>query len=670
ELGSRLIPSLPQYLPSALKHLHAVVSKYKSANADDLALMISALSAMQAIVENMSAFLAPSLPPLFACLFNPSLRVPASTDDGNMDDSSSSSSSDDVSDAGSADSTSPAKRSKKPGSGDGNIVLLREQANKLVDDVLLALAKNIPARQLIPAQFTFYQKEASKLGTAILVPFVDFVGKTGGLLQSNTLIQFYKPLFKLFLSVFDLARNPAIPLSDIELLEQATLDAFMRFVVKLNENLFKPLFLSFVDWATAEPSALPAPQNLGGWISSASASPVAKSRHGRKDDKRARQQNALEARLRVFYRVLNVLFDKLKSILTPYYSSVIDTTVAQLDRFGIAHDTIEAQEEEDRMEKPVPSALWCAVVESIHQSALHDTSGFWSDAMFKKVLRPLANQLPNTKALRREVAMPGEQEYEQYIERVRKYLAPAVSQLSVAVGDDAMWKQLNQAVMLRSRSDEPAVRVGSLLVLQALYERLGEEYLILLPETIPYLAELLEDDDSRVERATQETIKVIESYLGESMGAKSEETTQKLTVWQKAFLRDEDWKKDELREVVFWLIEAFSAALGLCFGVLGLHGLLCFIVYFASVVAVPSVYFTAFLGVDEQDYGGKMEILGDSVGAGAATFVLAWIGSYTVLYDMSNASNSGSDDPLHITLVKYESGLGVPGIMPPKLSST
>ncbi|KAJ2546419.1 hypothetical protein EV175_005611, partial [Coemansia sp. RSA 1933] len=115
------------------------------------------------------------------------------------------------------------------------------------------------------------------------------------------------------------------------------------------------------------------------------------------------------------------------------------------------------------------------------------------------------------------------------------------------------------------------------------------------------------------------------------MGAKSPETTQKLTVWQKAFLRDEDWKKDELREVVFWLVEAFAAILGLVFGVFGLHGLPGFIIFFASVVAVPSVYYTAFLGVDEQDYGGKMEILGDSIGAGAATFVLAWIGSFTVL---------------------------------------
>ncbi|KAJ2754359.1 hypothetical protein H4S06_003591 [Coemansia sp. BCRC 34490] len=37
---------------------------------------------------------------------------------------------------------------------------------------------------------------------------------------------------------------------------------------------------------------------------------------------------------------------------------------------------------------------------------------------------------------------------------------------------------------------------------------------------------------------------------------------------------------------------------------------------------------------------------------------------------MSTTGSSNNSDPLHITLVKYESGLGVPGIMPPKLSST
>ncbi|KAJ2495782.1 snoRNA-binding rRNA-processing protein utp10, partial [Coemansia sp. RSA 2052] len=463
ELGSRLIPTLPQYLPQVLKHLHGVVGRYAEASADELTLMIAALSAMQAIVENMASFLAPTLAPLFSCLLNPAIRY-----------------------------SNDADTSEDEG-GAAAIVVLRKQASKLSDDVLAAVAKCIPPRQLLPAQFAFYQKEASRQGAAVIVPFIGFVGRTASNLQRNQLLQFYKPLFKFFLSAFDVARNPTLLLADVEIIEQATLDAFMRFVVKLNENLFKPLFLSFLEWATAD--IVDTAKHLA-------------------DE--ARLQSAAETRLRVFYRALNVLFDKLKSILTPYYAHVLDTTVEVLNRFAVARASIELQEEADRKVIPAPSALWHAVVESIYQSALHDTTDFWKEDTFKRVFRPLANQLPNTKTAANGGGN-GDQAAAVYVERVRKCLAPAVSQLAAAAGNDALWKMINQEVMLKSRSDVPVVRVASLLVLQAFYEKLGEEFLILLPETIPYLAELLEDDNGLVERATQETVKVIESHLGESL---------------------------------------------------------------------------------------------------------------------------------------------------------
>ncbi|KAJ2702680.1 snoRNA-binding rRNA-processing protein utp10, partial [Coemansia spiralis] len=107
--------------------------------------------------------------------------------------------------------------------------------------------------------------------------------------------------------------------------------------------------------------------------------------------------------------------------------------------------------------------------------------------------------------------------YEAYTARIRDCLAPAASHLAAAAGNDVMWKILNQDVMLRARSDYAPVREATLIVLQAFYDRLGEEFLILLPETIPFLAELLEDDDKRVERATHDTIKAIEAHLGESL---------------------------------------------------------------------------------------------------------------------------------------------------------
>ncbi|KAJ1723749.1 hypothetical protein LPJ53_001917 [Coemansia erecta] len=104
------------------------------------------------------------------------------------------------------------------------------------------------------------------------------------------------------------------------------------------------------------------------------------------------------------------------------------------------------------------------------------------------------------------------------------------------------------------------------------------------------------------------------------------------TLWQKALTRDLEWRKDELRDVVFWIIAAFSLALGTLFGLIGLQGLPCFIAFFAGVVLVPSFYWTSFLGVDDEDFGGKMEVLGDSIGTGAAIFVLSWVGMFTLLH--------------------------------------
>ncbi|KAJ2712652.1 hypothetical protein H4R19_002647 [Coemansia spiralis] len=100
----------------------------------------------------------------------------------------------------------------------------------------------------------------------------------------------------------------------------------------------------------------------------------------------------------------------------------------------------------------------------------------------------------------------------------------------------------------------------------------------------------------------------------------------------RAFMCDEDWRKDELRTVVFWFIAAGSLGLGCFFGLLGLRGFPCLAAYGAALVAGPPAYWTGFLGVDENDFGGKMEILNDSIGSGAAVFILAWTGVFTALH--------------------------------------
>lgn len=80
-----------------------------------------------------------------------------------------------------------------------------------------------------------------------------------------------------------------------------------------------------------------------------------------------------------------------------------------------------------------------------------------------------------------------------------------------------MWKPLNHSILLLSRHASPHVRWASVRLVSALCARVGLPWLGLLPETLPFVAELMEDERVEVERACQALIKQIEQLSGESM---------------------------------------------------------------------------------------------------------------------------------------------------------
>jgi len=60
-------------------------------------------------------------------------------------------------------------------------------------------------------------------------------------------------------------------------------------------------------------------------------------------------------------------------------------------------------------------------------------------------------------------------------------------------------------------------RLRAVAAVEGLVGRMREEYLLLLPETIPFVAELLEDPDHHVRVITQRLIKTLEELSGESL---------------------------------------------------------------------------------------------------------------------------------------------------------
>eukprot|EP00537_Pseudo-nitzschia_pungens_P009892 CAMPEP_0172381836 /NCGR_PEP_ID=MMETSP1060-20121228/71153_1 /TAXON_ID=37318 /ORGANISM="Pseudo-nitzschia pungens, Strain cf. cingulata" /LENGTH=2325 /DNA_ID=CAMNT_0013109625 /DNA_START=9 /DNA_END=6986 /DNA_ORIENTATION=+ len=90
--------------------------------------------------------------------------------------------------------------------------------------------------------------------------------------------------------------------------------------------------------------------------------------------------------------------------------------------------------------------------------------------------------------------------------------------LATAAGDEQLWKPLNHSV-LQACSDEnrPEVRKAGVTCLLSLINSIGEEYMVLIPECLPILSELLEDSDEEIAGIAQECISQSEELLGESL---------------------------------------------------------------------------------------------------------------------------------------------------------
>ena len=96
-------------------------------------------------------------------------------------------------------------------------------------------------------------------------------------------------------------------------------------------------------------------------------------------------------------------------------------------------------------------------------------------------------------------------------------LIPAITELAAATDSATHHKEMNAVILKCMRSDRAAVRLAAVQSERALAERLGEGWLALLPEMLPFISEALEDDDEAVEKEVQRWVVGIEGILGESL---------------------------------------------------------------------------------------------------------------------------------------------------------
>lgn len=244
----------------------------------------------------------------------------------------------------------------------------------------------------------------------------------------------------------------------IHSIEGAIHQCAVAYVMKLNDKSFRPLFASLVRWAATGEGA------------------YAKSNE--------------VVRLTAFFRFFRKMQESLRSIVTMYFSYLLDPTVSVLNRFA------SGELEEVNLRR--------LVLHSLTSAFKYDQDDYWSNQLrFETILEPLFAQLGNIE------------------ESIGKYLMKALAAFVTSVSSDDYNDKLVQCLVQRisnEHNNSLSCKIWTVRVLKSIFQQMGEQWLPHLPTFIPYIAELLEDDDENVEmEVRKDLVRVIEDILGEPL---------------------------------------------------------------------------------------------------------------------------------------------------------
>ncbi|CAM9340670.1 unnamed protein product [Ectocarpus sp. 12 AP-2014] len=518
-LGVRAFPRLPRFFPAMLEALEfkrpltAAVTEGAAGvggrGEGRSLLWTSALSAVATVAASLPSFLSPYLGRILAVALRPAS-------------------------AGAGSSGGPSAAGSK----------------QAADRVLSLLATGVEARLLVPAVCGAYagcvesvkegEEGVGAAGRSIARLFA-YVQEIVAGLEKEAASAALPQFTRLLTQALDFRRQHACG-STPQVRESAALveieasSALVGLVMRLSEVELRPLFLHLCEWKAGVSS-------------------------GEGDLKAT--LGALDRRLS-FYRVLDGLAGALKSIFTPYFAHVLTDCCDDMEAAslltsvatsgspaaakkrkraredasskrkrrkslpsGDASDSDEERRESDdgdgegeetlelRWRRSAASRLVLSALRRCFQS---DRSGFVNKARFELVLPAVVAQLECGSDFSAAAAGGGaEDEVSSSRLFAEELVGPCLAQLASASGKDALWKALANAVLMKTRSRRASVRVAALVSLRQCFEVVGEEFLALLPECLPFLSELLEDGHPEVESECRALVKYIEGVLGESI---------------------------------------------------------------------------------------------------------------------------------------------------------
>lgn len=477
-VGPLVFPLLPKFFPKLLAGIDWCARKLKPAKREDrsaasgMATVLQCLLAsLEVFTDKIAQFLAPYLSTIVQTLVAPSLLAASASN---------------------------------------------AQLQVSLDASLLHLTSRVELRHLLPSVFGSYDAALALASDASVEKLFAIVSTIVASLDVSALRQHLPSFARFFVTALDARRVHASKLQDVDAVEDDVLECLVQFVLKLSEKQLKPLFLKVHEWSRAKV-------------------PTSSSRHGD------------VARRIVFVKLVVKLSERLRGIFVPYFAHVLEalttdlqdarSVLTQKQRKAAAGDASDSESDSDddfftRDDSAAPAAkksklanghassaetpeavresyalLLRTTVRALNGCFVHDSDGFMEKDRFELVMAPLVDVVDVLK----HDASAATKAF------VLEVVAPCLANLAWAAKSDLLWKPLHYAVLMKSRCDTPSVRLATLKTVEQCYQVIGDEFLAMLPESIPFLAELMEDTDSEVERTCHHVIKQIEEISGESL---------------------------------------------------------------------------------------------------------------------------------------------------------
>lgn len=346
---------------------------------------------------------------------------------------------------------------------DGKISSITAKISKIWS----SLGQLVPTRVLIPAIDEVYEKMIHKEQYASVEPLMDLMYEIFQNIDGKDVKNFQSELIDFFIKAMqfrcEVEGKDKLNFSEVNNIEMNIIRALVALVMKLSEGSFRPLFESVFTWAIKDE-----PDNYNRAIT--------------------------------FYRLTNEVSLSLKSLFLLFSSELIDSAGPMLDKCNPSKHETDSCFGDDEIKNLYLTEF---ILRTLHNIFLHDHQNFINTQRFDIIMQPIVDQIENDFVLSSD--------------EIQQLVRATVAQLATAASDDILWKQLNYQILMKTRSDDPAHRIFGVKVCVEMAKKLGEDFEPLVPESIPFLSELLEDEDYKVVEACQNGVRELEATVGESL---------------------------------------------------------------------------------------------------------------------------------------------------------